>query len=95
MGESSDPLVVVVSLDYTTKQHEKIAIADTKAAMEAGKFVWIDVDVTQVEEARKLVTKLELCAPEILERVDAMMGASFLLTLHRGAPVFLEAVRKS
>ncbi|MBL9020050.1 MAG: magnesium transporter CorA family protein, partial [Myxococcales bacterium] len=30
-----------------------------------------------------------------LERVDAMMGATFLLTLHRGAPLFLEAVRRS
>lgn len=129
MGDA-DPLVVVVSLDFKTKQHEKISLGEIKPAIEAGKFVWIDVDVTQVEEARKLVTKLELCAPEILEdaltrepatqigryddyihlvlsgcklsghkfdleRVDAMMGASFLLTLHRGAPVFLEAVRKS
>ena len=30
-----------------------------------------------------------------LERVDAMMGENYLLTLHRGQPVFLEAVRKS
>jgi magnesium transporter len=30
-----------------------------------------------------------------LERVDVMMGEKFLLTLHRGRPVFLEAVRKS
>ena len=29
-----------------------------------------------------------------LERVDAMMGENYLLTLHKGAPVFLEAVRK-
>jgi magnesium transporter len=98
--------------------------------MEAGKFVWIDVDIAQSEEARKLVTSLNLCAPEIvddamsrepatqiaryddyihlvlsgcrlvghkfdLERVDAMMGENFLLTLHKGQPVFLEAVRKS
>jgi magnesium transporter len=30
-----------------------------------------------------------------LERVDAILGESFLLTLHKGAPVFLEAVRRS
>lgn len=30
-----------------------------------------------------------------LERVDAVMGAQFLLTLHRGQAVFLETVRKS
>lgn len=29
-----------------------------------------------------------------LERVDAVIGAHFLLTLHRGQPVFLEAVRR-
>jgi magnesium transporter len=30
-----------------------------------------------------------------LERVDVMMGEKFMLTLHRGQPVFLEAVRKA
>ncbi|HLL21826.1 MAG TPA: magnesium transporter CorA family protein [Kofleriaceae bacterium] len=30
-----------------------------------------------------------------LERVDAIMGERFLLTLHKGPPVFLEAVRRS
>ncbi|MEZ4403621.1 MAG: magnesium transporter CorA family protein [Kofleriaceae bacterium] len=30
-----------------------------------------------------------------LERVDVVLGASFMLTLHRGQPVFLEAMRKS
>lgn len=30
-----------------------------------------------------------------LERVDAIMGETFLLTLHKGQPVFLEAVRRS
>ena len=88
--------------------------------------MWIDVDIAQSEEARKLVASLNLCAPEIvddamsrepatqiaryddyihlvlsgcrlvghkfdLERVDAMMGENFLLTLHKGQPVFLEA----
>jgi magnesium transporter len=30
-----------------------------------------------------------------LERVDAIMGATFLMTLHRGQAVFLESVRRS
>jgi len=125
-----DPLVSVVELDFKTKQYRRIDPDDVKASMEAGKFVWIDVDVAQTEEARRVVTRLELCAPEIvedaltrepatqiaryenylhlvlsgcrlaghkfdLERVDAMMGEHFLLTLHKGQPVFLEAVRKS
>ena len=101
--------------------------------MESEQFVWIDVDVGQLEEARALLARPELadlCAPEIvedaltrepatqiaryedyvhlvlsgcrlagkkfdLERVDVVMGERFLLTLHKGQPVFLEAVRKS
>ena len=30
-----------------------------------------------------------------LERLDAIIGERFLLTMHRGRPVFLEAIRKS
>lgn len=127
---AADPLVVVVELDFKTKQHRKISVDEVRSAMEADKFVWIDVDVSQVDEARKVLTKLDLCAAEIvedaltrepatqigrydhyihlvlsgcrlsghkfdLERVDAMIGERFLLTLHKGQPVFLEAVRKS
>lgn len=125
-----DPLFVCVEMDFKTKQHRKLSVGDVKASMEGGKFVWIDVDIAQSEEARKLLTTLNLCAPEIvddamsrepatqiaryddyihlvlsgcrlsghkfdLERVDAMMGENYLLTLHKGAPVFLEAVRRS
>ena len=130
MSEAADSLVSVVTLDFKTKEHCKIGLGEIKSAKEAGKFVWIDIDVSQPEEAKKLVAKLDLISSEILddaltrdagtqigryedyihlvlsgcklvghkfdlERVDAMMGADFLLTLHRGAPVFLEAVRRS
>ncbi|MDQ3340410.1 MAG: magnesium transporter CorA family protein [Myxococcota bacterium] len=126
----ADPLVSCVSLDFTTKEHKKLAVDDVQPAMYAGQFVWIDVDVAQTEEARTLLTKIGLCAPEIiedalsrepatqiaryddyihlvlsgcrlaghkfdLERVDAIMGEGFLLTLHKGQPLFLEAVRRS
>ncbi len=127
---AADPLAVVVAFDFGKKQDPIIPIGDAKAAMADGKFVWIDIDVARVEEARKLLTELGLVATEIvedsltrepatqiaryddyihlvlsgcklaghkfdLERVDAIMGAGFLLTLHRGQPVFLESVRKS
>lgn len=127
---SADPLVSVVELDFKTKQYRRLAPDEVHASMEAQKFVWIDIDITQADEARKLLGKLDLCAPEIvedaltrepatqiaryehylhlvlsgcrlqghkfdLERVDAMMGEYFLLTLHKGTPVFLEAVRRS
>lgn len=123
-------LFTIVELDFATKRHRRLPLADLRPAMEAGTFVWIDVDVAQSEQARTLLAELNLCTPEIiddamsrepatqiaryddyihlvlsgcrlvghkfeLERVDAMMGENYLLTLHKGAPVFLEAVRKS
>ncbi len=133
-----DPLVTVVSLDFKTKQHNRLTVDDVGAAMAAGTFVWIDVDVAQTDDARALLGRIALCAPEIvedaltrepatqiaryddylhmvlsgcrlqgprgasskgdkfdLERVDVIMGERFLLTLHKGQPVFLEAVRRS
>jgi magnesium transporter len=128
--DAIDPLFTIVALDFKTKQHTKCTVETFRGEMEAGKFVWLDVDISRSEEARKLVASLNLIAPEIvedamsrepatqiaryddyihlvlsgcrlsghkfdLERVDAMMGENFLLTLHKGQPVFLEAVRKS
>lgn len=133
-----DPLVSLVELDFQTKGHRKICVDDLRPAMDAGRFVWIDVDVAQIDEARALLGRLELCMSEIvedaltrepatqlaryddyvhlvlsgcrlvgqpgaspmgdkfdLERVDAILGEQFLLTLHKGQPVFLEAVRRS
>lgn len=129
-GNASDPLATVVAFDFVKKHDPTIPIADAKAAMADGRFIWIDVDVARVDEARKLLAELGLCSNEIvedaltrepatqiaryddyihlvlsgcrlighkfdLERVDAIMGQHFLLTLHRGQPVFLEAVRRS
>lgn len=128
---TNDPLYSVVELDFKTKEHRRLQIDEFRASMAEGKFVWIDIDIRQPEEARALLDKLEgLCDPEIvedaltrepatqiaryedyvhlvlsgcrlvghkfdLERVDVMIGERFLVTLHKGAPVFLEAVRKS
>ncbi len=124
-----EPLSIVVAFDFKAKTAPVIPLSEARAAMDEGKFVWIDVDITRVDEARKLLTDLGLCAPEIvedaltrepatqiaryddyvhlvmsgcrlkghqfdLERVDALMGQKFLLTLHRGPAVFLESVRK-
>jgi magnesium transporter len=128
--ETADPLVSIVELDFKTKAHGKLCLGDLRASMDTGHFVWIDVDVAQLDEARALLGRLDLCVPEIvedaltrepatqiaryddyvhlvlsgcrlvghkfdLERVDAILGENFLLTLHKGQPVFLEAVRKS
>lgn len=123
------PLATVVAFDFANKRDPVITVAEARSAMAAGSFVWIDVDLTRADEARRLIASLELCAPEILddalsrepatqiaryddylhlvmsgcrlvghkfdlERVDAVLGTDFLLTLHRGPAVFLDAVRK-
>jgi magnesium transporter len=128
--DSGEPLVHIVSFDFASKELGSPPLVDLKTVMAAGKFCWIDVDVTNAEMARKLLVDLGLCAPEIvedaltrdpatqiaryddyihlvmsgcrlvgskfdLERVDAILGETFLLTLHRGQPVFLEAVRRA
>jgi magnesium transporter len=129
-AEGADPLVCVVELDFHTKVHRRIGVDEIRASMDAGHFVWIDVDIAQQAEARALLGRLDLCMTEIvedaltrepatqvaryddyvhlvlsgcrlvghkfdLERVDAVLGDRFLLTLHKGQPVFLEAVRRS
>jgi len=127
---SSDSLFNAVELDFKTKQHRQLEVDEVAPSMASEKFVWIDVDLTRAEEARALLSKLGLCAPELvedaltrepatqigrydtyvhlvlsgcrlvghkfdLERVDAMMGQHFLLTLHKGPVVFLDVVRRS
>ena len=123
-------LVQIVSFDFNVKELGAPSIAEIPAVRESGQFVWIDVDVTDADDARRVLADLGLCAPEIvedaltrdpatqiaryddyihlvmsgcrlvghkfdLERVDAILGETFLLTLHRGQPVFLEAVRRA
>ncbi len=133
-ADGGDPLVVIVSFDFKAKALKTVGVGELVAEMEAGRFCWVDVDVANVDAARKMLTDLALCSAEIvedsltrdpatqiaryddyihlvlsgcrlvdgptghkfdLERVDAIMGEMFLLTLHRGQPVFLEAVRKA
>jgi magnesium transporter len=126
----TDPLVSIVELDFKTKKFRRLNADEVHASIEAGKFLWIDVDIAHTDDARKLLAKLDLIAAEIvedaltrepatqiaryehyihfvmsgcrlvghkfdLERVDAALGENFLLTLHKGQPVFLEAVRRS
>jgi magnesium transporter len=128
--DTGDPLVSIIELDFKTKIHRKCCVDELRASIDAGRFVWVDVDVAQLDEARALLGRLQLCVPEIvedaltrepatqvaryddyvhlvlsgcrlighkfdLERVDAILGEQFLLTLHKGQPVFLEAVRRS
>lgn len=119
----------VVELDFDRKTERRIELDRARASMEEGRFVWIDLDVSDGALAKKTVTPLGLCAEEILddaltgepatqsgryddylhvvvtgcrlqgqnfdlERVDVIVGERFLLTMHRGPVVFLDAVRR-
>jgi magnesium transporter len=129
-AELLDPTLFIAEFDFANKLERQIPMSMIKPSMKSGKFVWVDVDVANVEEARQNLTTLDLCAPEILEdaltrdpatqlsryddyihivmsgcrlqgdkfdleRVDVIVGESFMLTLHKGRPVFLEAVRRA
>jgi len=127
---TSEPTLWVVEFDFEAKTERHIAAEGIPEAFAAGKFIWADIDVQNVDEARQALAQINLIATEIvedaltrdpatqlaryddylhmvlsgcrligdkfeLERVDAVIGQHFLLTLHRGQPVFLEAVRKA
>lgn len=127
---TSEPTLWVAEFDFEAKTERQIGADAIAEGFATGKFVWIDVDIQNPDEARKVLAQLNLIAPEIvedaltrdpatqlaryddylhivlsgcrligdkfeLERVDAVVGEQFLLTLHRGQPVFLEAVRKA
>lgn len=122
--------VTSVRFDFDTKQEGPVALDRVLATMEAGQFVWVDVDVSNPDEARRVLAKLNLIAEEIiedaltrepatqtaryehyihqvlsgcrlqgrhfdLERVDVVMGQRFLLTIHKGSVVFMDAVKRS
>ncbi len=121
---------VIVEFDFDKKVERPIALAAVRSAFDAGKFVWVDVDFTNLDDARRVLTQLGLVAPEIvedaltrepatqlgryddyvhlvlsgcrlqgdkfdLERVDIIIGEQFLVTIHKGPVVFLDAVRRA
>lgn len=126
---ASEPISIVVAFDFKNKTAPIIPIEDAKRNMEDGKFVWIDINLTRTDEAKKILSDLGLCSSDIVEdalsrdpatqiaryeeyfhlvltgcrlvghkfdlqRLDVIIGARFLLTIHRGQPGFLRAVRK-
>ena len=47
MGLADSPFVV--EFDFAAKSHRRIDLRDSAAAIEAGKFVWIDLDVAELD----------------------------------------------
>ncbi len=56
-----------VDFDFEKKVERVIPLTEVRAAMEAGRFCWIDVDVNDVVLARSVLSGLGLVAEEILE----------------------------
>lgn len=126
---AQEPVATAVAFDFRTKECPSIEPSDARGAMDAGRFVWIDVNLARADEARRFVESLGLCPADLfedaqsrepatqiaryedfihlvltgcrlrdrsfdLERVDVLFGERFMLTLRRGQPQFLAAVRR-
>lgn len=56
-----------IALDFETRREESIEFDAVKPAVEQGKNVWLDVEVTDVVLAQSALEKLGLIAPEVLD----------------------------
>jgi magnesium transporter len=57
----------VVALDFEHKQEAAIPLGEAVAAMAAGRFVWIDLDVRDPEEGRRQLMSLGLVGEDVVE----------------------------
>ena len=70
MTESSPattPVATACSFDFATKRLLDVPASDAHREMEAGHFVWIDVNLERADEARALLDGLGLCPAEVVE----------------------------
>ena len=56
-----------VELDFERRVDRRIDLDQAKVAIAEGRFVWIDVDVSDGAQARKTLAPLGLCADEFLD----------------------------
>jgi len=57
----------VVALDFEAKREATIPLADAAAAMAGGQFVWIDLDVGDPDEGRRVLTSLGLVSEDVVD----------------------------
>jgi magnesium transporter len=58
--------VQVVDFDFETKREKEISLAEVQPALDAGRFVWIDLLARDPEEARHMLGALGSVAEEIV-----------------------------
>lgn len=59
--------VLAVDFDFTQKVERSIDVQDALAVIEAGRFVWIDIDATDPAEARRLLHTFPLIQEETID----------------------------
>ena len=59
--------VTVVGLDFARRQEAPLALEEIAGAMAAGQFVWIDLDVGDPAEGRRILSGLGLVEEDVVE----------------------------
>jgi magnesium transporter len=59
--------VQVVDFDFETKVEKNIELSEVREVLDAGRFVWIDLEAGNLAEARLLLGGLNIVADEIVE----------------------------
>lgn len=62
-----DTRLTLVELDFDTKLERTITLDEVSPALSTGRFVWIDLEAANEEEARALMRSLSLVGDEIIE----------------------------
>lgn len=67
--ETLDPRCVTaaIAFDFESRSEERLSFSDALRATATGRFVWIDVLASDVDEARQALTQLELFDQEAIE----------------------------
>jgi magnesium transporter len=57
----------IVEFDFATKREASIGLSEVMPAIEAGRFIWLDLEARDASEARKLLGGLRLVSDDIVE----------------------------
>jgi magnesium transporter len=59
--------IIAIDFDFEQKLERTVSLPEARAAIQAGRFVWFDVNVGDARASRPLVLELGLLAPEVLD----------------------------